>query len=202
MPKKPSKRKNTKSKSKGKGAKRLSWWKIFFALIIFMAGTIYFLSQYDGWYLLKDLYKDYLPKREMEVKLYFADPNSDYLMAERRKIPRAFTQKQRITKTIEELITGPKGTLIRTLPLHTTLKNVHIDNDRVVWLDFSDHLSRDHPGGSSAEIITVYSIVNTVLLNFTEETKVRILIDSLEIETLAGHIDCSKPFVANKEFAR
>jgi hypothetical protein len=79
---------------------------------------------------------------------------------------------------------------------------VHIDNDRVVWLDFSDHLSRDHPGGSSAEIITVYSIVNTVLLNFTEETKVRILIDSLEIETLAGHIDCSKPFVANKEFAR
>lgn len=202
MSKKPSKRKNTKNKSKGKGAKRLSWGKIFFALIIFMAVTIYFLLQYDGWYLLKDLYEDYLPKRELEVNLYFADPRSDYLAAERRKIPGAFTQKQRITKTIEELITGPKRTLIRTIPMNTALNSVRIDNDRVVWLDFSDHLSRDHPGGSSAEIITVYSIVNTVLLNFREEARVRILIDGLKIETLAGHIDCSRPFVANKEFVK
>jgi spore germination protein GerM len=93
---------------------------------------------------------------------------------------------------------GPRGNLINAIPKNTKLEDVRIDNDGVVWVDFSSHLSSAHPGGSSAELITVYSIVNTILLNFKEVKTVRILIDGATVDTLAGHIDCTKPFVANR----
>ena len=50
--------------------------------------------------------------------------------------------------------------------------------------------------------MTVYAIVNTILLNFDEVTKVKILIEGKSIDTLAGHIDCSEPFVADRSFIK
>ena len=202
MSKRTSKRKNTTRTSKRKGTRRLHWLMLIIALIIITSGIIYFLVQYGGVLISKDLLKNYLSRREIEVDLYFGNPNSDNLIRESRKITKVFSQQQKITKAIEELIKGPKGKLIRTIPSTTIVKNVRIDSNGVVWLDFSSHLSQDHPGGSSAEIMTIYSIVNTVLLNFRELKKVRILIDGVEIETLAGHIDCSRPLVANRDFIK
>ena len=198
MAKKSSKGRSLIGKTKKKSKKSVSWWKILFFLTILFAGIFYFLSEYDSFNVLKDKFEQFLPKRDMEVNLYFADPDSEYLSAERRIIYKAITQKQRITQTIKELISGPRGRLIRTTPTQTILKSVRIDNKGVVFLDFSAHLSRNHPGGSSAEISTVYSIVNTVLLNFKETTRLKILINGQEIKTLAGHIDCSVPLLADK----
>jgi len=198
MTKKASKGRSPKGKTKKKGKKRGPWGKIILFLTLIFAGIFYFLSKDDGFNLLKNKFEQLLPKRDMEINLYFADPDSDYLSAEQRIIPKASTQKKRIAQTIKELISGPRGKLIRTTPAQTTLKNVRIDNKGVVSLDFSAHLSRNHPGGSSAEISTVYSIVNTVLLNFKEAKRVKILIDGHELKTLAGHIDCSVPLLADK----
>ena len=194
MPKKTSKRKKVKRKS--------PWLKFTIATIILVCGLLYILQKYGGLDISKDLLKGYIPKTEIEVALYFTDPHSDYLVDEQRIIKNVFSQKQKITKTIEELIKGPKGKLIQTIPSATRLKDVSIDSNGVVWLDFSSNLSQDHPGGSSSEIMTVYSIVNTVLLNFNEVAKVGILIDGAEVKTLAGHIDCSKPFVVDKDFIK
>lgn len=171
-------------------------------MIILVCGLLYILKEYGDLDISKDLLKGYIPKTEIEVALYFTDPHSDYLVEEQRIIKHVFSQQQKIRRTVEELIKGPKGKLIRTIPSTTRLKDVRIDSDGVVWLDFSSNLSQDHPGGSSSEIMTVYSIVNTVLLNFNEVAKVRILIDGAEVKTLAGHIDCSKPFLVDKDFVK
>jgi len=120
----------------------------------------------------------------------------------RGRFKRKFNQNENIQHVVEELIKGPQGNLIRTIPKSTIIKNVRIDRNGIAWLDFSPHLSRDHPGGSSAEIITVYSIANTVILNFKDIKKVRFLIDGSEIETLAGHIDCKRSIVANKDYIK
>jgi hypothetical protein len=37
-------------------------------------------------------------------------------------------------------------------------------------------------------------LVNTLLFNFKEINQVQILVEGTEIETLAGHVDCRKPF--------
>ena len=194
MPKKKSKTKKNK--------RRFPLLKVTITILIFVCVLFYGLNKYGDLDISKDLLKGLIQKGEIEVALYFADPHSEYLVNEQREIKDAFSKKQKIAKTIDELIKGPKGNLIHTIPSTTRLNNIHINGDGIVWLDFDAHLSQDHPGGSSSEIMTVYSIVNTVLLNFKDLSKVRILIEGNEVRTLAGHIDCSKPFVLNNDFIK
>jgi len=57
---------------------------------------------------------------------------------------------------------------------------------------------RDHPGGSAGELITVYSVVNT-LTELPGVKEVRWLIDGQAVESLAGHLDLSRPVARSDE---
>ena len=205
----PKKRASTKrKKGKGKpGRKRssgsLPWRNLSIVLLIILFGVGYVFIRYDVLKLPKGTPQPppSLPtKSERTVNLYYADPNSEKLAAEQRTIPRSRELKQTIATTMRELMQGPEGDLVNTIPSKTVLRGIRIDSDGVVWVDFSTHLSQSHPGGSSAEIMTVYAIVNSILLNFKEVKKVRIIIEGKSVDTLAGHINCSEPFVADRSF--
>ena len=201
MPKKrPStKRKKGKTQARGKRSSRtIPWRNLSIVLFIILCGASYIFIRYDVLKPPKESPRRVPQKRELTVNLFFADPNSEKLAAEQRTIPQKKELKQTIATTVEEFIKGPKGNLVNTIPSNTVLKEIRIDSTGVVWVDFSSHLSKSHPGGSSAEILTVYAIVNTILLNFHEVKKVRILIEGESVDTLAGHIDCSEPFVADR----
>ena len=64
-------------------------------------------------------------------------------------------------------------------------------------VDFSAEIQENHPGGVATELLTVYSIVNSLILNIAEIEVVKILIEGQESLTLAGHIDLQQPFEAN-----
>ena len=51
-------------------------------------------------------------------------------------------------------------------------------------------------------MMTIWSIVNTLVLNVPEIEAVKILIGGGEAETLAGHIDLSRPLRANMPLVR
>ena len=205
----PNKRASTKrQKGKGKpGRKRSSgsipWRNLSIVLLIILCGVVYIFIRYDVLKPPKDTPPPPPPvpqKSDRTVKLYYADPNSEKLAAEQRTISQSRALKQTIATTMREFIKGPEGDLINTIPSNTDLRGIRIDSDGVVWVDFSSHLSQSHPGGSSAEIMTVYAIVNSILLNFNEVKKVRIVIEGKSVDTLAGHINCSEPFVADRSF--
>ena len=59
-------------------------------------------------------------------------------------------------------------------------------------MSFSHHLRSNHPGGSRAEMLTVYGIVNS-LTEIAGIERVQILIEYEQIDTLTGHIDLGKP---------
>jgi spore germination protein GerM len=167
-------------------------------LIIVLCGFLYLRARYCTIYSPIDALKKTYQADEIVVDLYYADPESDGLKAEQRSISPVSSLRESIANTLHELIRGPRGNLINAIPENTKLENVRIEDDGVVWVDFSAHLSSAHPGGSSAEIMTVYSIVNTILINFKEVEKVRIVIEGATVDTLAGHIDCTQPFVADR----
>jgi spore germination protein GerM len=103
---------------------------------------------------------------------------------------------------IEDLIKGPGGNLIRTIPQGTSLNAVYVSHDGTAYVDFSEALRENHPGGSQTELLTVYSIVNSLALNIPQVNRVKILIDGREIMTIAGHIDSRFPFKANMMLLR
>ncbi len=78
------------------------------------------------------------------------------------------------------------------LPEGTTLLGVKISGD-TAYLDISREIRDNHPGGTSAEMQTIYAIVNTITLNFPRIQRVKILIEGRTMKTLAGHIDISAP---------
>jgi hypothetical protein len=64
----------------------------------------------------------------------------------------------------------------------------------VAYLDLSQEVVSNHPGGSSAEELTVFSFSQTLLANFPAIKTVNILVEGREVQTLAGHLDLTIPY--------
>ncbi len=134
--------------------------------------------------------------------LYFGDDDSDFLITEVHRISSAGSEESRIIALINELISGPSERSVRTIPEHTELISVKVSKTGLATVDFTRELSDDHPGGTSSELMTVFSIVNTVISNNKKINKVKILIDGKRVDTIGGHIDCRQTFTYNNKIVR
>jgi len=98
-----------------------------------------------------------------------------------------------IKDVLEELANGPVGEFDESLPDGTVINTVRIDGDQA-GVDLNKTFAESLPSGSSAEMLAVYSIVDTVATNFPQITKVKISIDG-DGKTLLHHLDLSDPLV-------
>jgi len=64
-------------------------------------------------------------------------------------------------------------------------------------VDFSPEFASAHPGGSTTELLTVYTIVNALTTNLPVVTSVQLLVNGKELDTLAGHVDLRRPLTQN-----
>ena len=181
-----------KRKHKRKSQKKQTGKILFLLILIGIGLTALFYQQiYDS---IKPLFERWsVLVEKKEVLLYFSDSEGEYLIAEKRPILKKNEVKEEAKETILELIKGPKEKLIPTLPPRTKLLTLQINDAGVAKVNFSSALSKDHPGGSSAEMMTVYSIVNSLALNFPQIKRVQILIDGKSIETITGHLSLRQP---------
>lgn len=136
----------------------------------------------------------FMPTKEMKVKLYFSSKDGLSLVPEEHQIHRLGDRLHLAKEVINELIKGPvSADLFPTIPQQTQLRELYFHKD-IAYVNFSIELIKNHPGGSSAEIMTIFSIVNTLTANFPEIKYVQFLVEGKEIETIAGHIDTTMPF--------
>jgi len=129
--------------------------------------------------------------------LYFSDADHRFLTAEDRTLAQPDSVVERARSIVYALIDGPKGPLTPTIPAETKLLALYVTQDGIACVDFDRAISEKHPGGSLSELLTIFSIVNTLALNIPEIEAVKILIEGHETKTLAGHIDIRFPFRPN-----
>jgi spore germination protein GerM len=141
-------------------------------------------------------------KRKMTVYLYFTDEKNIHLISEDRILFVTGDPVEIGRTIINDLIQGPRGKLVRTIPKDTTLNAIYLSKDGTAFVDFSDIIREKHPGGSQTELLTVYSIVNSIVLNIPQVHRVKILIEGRETLTLSGHIDLTVPLPANMILVR
>jgi spore germination protein GerM len=132
-------------------------------------------------------------QRKINVKLYFANDDSTQLIPEERSIVYHDGLSAQANEILQELIKGPEGDLAATIPTDTKLLDIFMSKDGVAYVDFSQELSSGTPGGSLAEMSTVFSIVDTLTLNFPQIKGVQILVNDQAVDTLNGHVDLSRP---------
>lgn len=125
---------------------------------------------------------------QAQVNLYFPDKNAEKLHLEQRNIT---VKNEGIARaTVEALIAGPKNNLVASIPSGTKLINIYVIN-KIAYVDFSKEFISNHSGGSASEIMTLYSIVNT-LTEFSTIDSVQFLIEGKTGKTL-GNILLNEP---------
>lgn len=130
------------------------------------------------------------------MHLYFADRNAAALRSEVRAVEVTGGRTAALKRVIAALIAGPKSELMRTLPEETELRAAYWSEDGTATVDFTETLAAAHPGGCATELLTVFSIVNTLVLNLDGVRQVKILVGGRETATLAGHVDIRYPLQA------
>lgn len=126
---------------------------------------------------------------QIEVKLYFPDRMAEKLHLEKRILDVPGMAVGRAS--INALIDGPKNVNLRpSIPSGTQLLNIYIKNG-TGFVNFSQEFIKNHSGGSAGELMTLYSVVNT-LTEYKSIDRVQILVEGEKGKTL-GNILLNRP---------
>jgi spore germination protein GerM len=143
---------------------------------------------------------DSLKKKEKHLAIiYFSDPQERFLMPEKRYVYNENDSALQAKEIAKALLDGSKTGLVNTFPGGVSLRDVKIDSDGTALVSFSKNLTKLHPGGSTAEMATIYSLTNSITENVSTVKKVKILIDGSELPSIKGHISTKKAFAPNPE---
>ncbi|HLE70800.1 MAG TPA: GerMN domain-containing protein [Vicinamibacteria bacterium] len=125
----------------------------------------------------------------IQVKLYVLARSGRELATETEEILYSASLQQQ-AKEVVRLLLRRSG----AIPRGVSLRELFITSQGVAYLDLSQELVSNHPGGSSAEELTVFSLSQTLIANFPAVKTVRILVEGREIQTIAGHLDLTIPY--------
>ena len=131
-----------------------------------------------------------------DVSLFFQESQGESLGAERRKIFLTTSPVDQAKQIVVELISGPHdGRLLPTFPPETRLLGLYLDRSGTAYVDFSKELVNLHPGGTSEELATLFSLVDSLTYNLPEVRRVHLLVEGAERDTLKEHLDLRRDYL-------
>lgn len=123
------------------------------------------------------------------LTLYFGNEDASGVAPEERTVRRTNETMEELI--IRELIKGPQTGLNRSIPEGTRLLSVEV-KDAIAYVNFSQEFQTNHWGGSAGEMITLYSVINSLTeLDYIDS--VQFLVEGERIESLAGHWSTNEP---------
>ena len=138
-----------------------------------------------------------LNRKKISVRIYFADPQERFLVPEKRVIYKEEDPVLQAKEVVNALLDGSKTKSktgnVNTFPARVILKDIGLDKDGTAEVSFSSDLTKNHPGGSTAELMTIYSLTNTLTEIVPQIRAVRILVDGKELSSIKGHISTAGP---------
>lgn len=134
--------------------------------------------------------------------LFYASEGGDALVAVRREVVLAEGVVGQGRQIIAAQLEPPPKPYLSAIPAGTMLRAFYATERGDAFVDLSPEVSRAHPGGSLAELLTVHAIVNAVTANLPAIKRVQILIEGHEVDTIAGHVDIRRPLVRDVSLVR
>ena len=125
------------------------------------------------------------------VTLFFSTPDGEGLAREGREIEACTDTAECAEEVLEELVNGPVGEMTPTLPPKAVLHSVRFEGDTAV-VDLGKEFFEGVPEGSHAEMMAIYSIVDSLAFNFSGIKAVKFLMEG-EKATYLKHLDLTGP---------
>lgn len=174
---------------------------IYFALVMGGLAVLlvsFFVILFNALFPPVDM--DAMKKKEKRLAIvYFSDPQERFLMPEKRYVFVENDAAQHAREITRALLDGSKTGLVNTFPAGVSVKDIKVNNEGIAFINFSRNLLKLHPGGSAAEMATIYSLTNSVTENVTSIKKVKILIDGKELPSIKGHVSTKNAFTPDPE---
>jgi spore germination protein GerM len=143
------------------------------------------------------------PTRHITATLFYGSEDGQFLVPVQREVPfgdgPVEQGRQIVLAQLQQPATPP---LVSAIPPGTTLRRFYVSERGDAFVDLGPEVAANHPGGSVAELFTIYALVNAVTANLPAISRVQILVDGREVDTLAGHIDLRRPLQRNDTLVR
>ena len=143
------------------------------------------------------------PVRHITATLFYGSADGRYLVPVQREVPfgESTVEQGREIVTAQLQMAAP-APLLSAIPPGATLRSFYVSQRGDAFVDLGPEIVASDPGGSTAELFTVYAIVNAVTGNLPAIRRVQILVDGKEAETLAGHVDLRRPLQRSDALVR
>lgn len=124
------------------------------------------------------------------VTLYVAYDDGGVLLAQRAKIPLPAGRQERAGELLRALLnTYLDKSSPHRLAAGSEIRDVYLVDPGLAVIDLNAAFADGHRSGVLIEELTVASLVETISANIPGVTRVKILVDGKERDTLAGHSD-------------
>jgi sporulation and spore germination protein len=133
------------------------------------------------------------PERKITATLYYISEDGLSMPGVQREVPFADSIADQARRIVETQLAGAPAPYASPVPAGTSLRALFIGQRGEAFVDLAGDVRAKHPGGALFELFTIYSIVDALTVNLPAITRVQILIDGKEVDTLAGHVDLRHP---------
>lgn len=134
------------------------------------------------------------------VELYFPG-SGGRLFVEQRSLPASATLEERLSILLGAFLQGPQDEdLFPAFPPEVSLAYLMVTDDGIAHIDLTvTGQNPNLPWGSKQEMLAVYGLVDTVLLNLPEIQGVILLRNGEQRSTFGGHLDTTRLLLANHD---
>jgi len=137
----------------------------------------------------------------LTLRLFFPG-DSGGLEVEERQVA-AVSGASLLRATTAEVLAGPSGSsLFAPFPVGTEAGTVFISDSGIAYVDLVSTRPNPPSAGSRDEMLSVYSIVNSLQANLPELRAVVLLWNGQQRPSFAGHLDTGRPLTANESLVR
>ena len=178
---------------------------VFLGLVLVIALGIVVLwwSQRDEPVAPSQLLAPETPELEADETLaeYYFPGSGGRLFVEQRILPASEGLEEHLSSLLEAYLSGPEAQdLYPAFPPEVSLGHTNVTDEGVAFIDLTiTGQSTNLPWGSKQEMLAVYGLVDTVLLNLPEIQGVILLRNGEQRSTFGGHLDTTRLLLANHD---
>ena len=129
-----------------------------------------------------------------KVKLFFVDIAKAGFASEISEIYLSDSKTAQVKQVLKKLFAGPAQ------PAHaaawtpdSAALEVFLDGAGLCVVDLNTAAAASHPGGTTAEYQSLYTLYRTLKEHFSEIKRVQVLVDGQRVPSLAGHLNLMDP---------
>ena len=151
--------------------------------------------------------------RKITATLYYISEDGLSLVGVQQEVSFGDPIVEQARHIVQAQLGAAPAPLAAAVPGGTTLRAIYLTERecdgpdaatcrRDAFIDLSVEARTRHTGGALDELFTIYAIVDSVTVNLPTISRVQILVDGKEVDTLAGHVDLRHPLEKNLTWVR